>query len=181
MNKVKSIMKTRVITADPGINISDAAKIMTNNRIGSLIIMRNKKPVGILTDDDIVGVVARGGNPKSVRIGDLPVKKKFITASPEESIMEVTKKMIKNGIKRIPVIKDGKLMGIVSDKEILLVSPELLDVLSEKLKMRVESVAIPDQIISGICESCGEYSDSLRNVSGSWICDDCSEGNEEKD
>ena len=175
MPKVRSIMKTRVITADPGLSISDAAKIMTNNRVGSLIIMRNKRPVGIVTDDDIVGVVARNRNPRQVRISDLPLRKKFITASPEESIMEVTKKMIKNGIKRVPVVQNGRLLGIVSDKELLLISPELIGVLSEKLKMRVESVANPEKTISGICESCGEYSDLLENVGGSWICDDCRE------
>jgi len=175
MIKVKNVMKTRVITFDPGVNVSDAAKIMTNNRVGSLIIMKNKKPTGILTDDDIVGVVARGRNPKYVKIRDLPLRKKFVTASPEEGVTDVTKKMIKNGIKRIPVVKNGKLMGIVSDKEILLISPELLEILSEKLKARVESVAKPDRTISGICEECGEYSDSLTNVGGSWICEDCTE------
>lgn len=175
MIKVSNIMKTRVITVDSGVNISDAAKIMTNNRVGSLIIMKNRRPTGILTDDDIVGVVARGRNPKYVRIRDLPLRKKFVTASPEEGVTEVTKKMIKNGIKRVPVVSNGRLMGIVSDKEILLVSPELLDVLSEKLKARVESVASPDRTISGICEDCGEYSDSLRNVGGSWLCEDCTE------
>ena len=175
MIKVKSIMKTRVITVDSGVNISDAAKIMTNNRVGSLIIMKDRKPVGILTDDDIVGIVARGRNPKSVRIKDLPLRKKFVTATPEEGVTEVSKKMIKNGIKRVPVIRDGKLMGIVSDKELLLVSPELLDILSEKLKASVEAVARPDRTISGICECCGEYSDSLTNVGGSWLCEDCTD------
>ena len=111
MIPVKKIMKTHVITITPEANISDAAKIMTNNRVGSLIIVRNKKPVGILTDDDIVGVVARGKDPKKVQIKSLPAKKKFITASPEERITDVTKKMIKNGVKRIPVIKNGKLLG----------------------------------------------------------------------
>ncbi len=173
MIKVKSIMKTRVITAGPDINVSDAAKIMTNNRVGCLVIMQNKNPVGIVTDSDIVSVVASGKNPKSVRIKDVPAKKKFITASPAENIEDVTRKMIKNGVKRVPVIQNGKLMGIVSDKEILLVSPELLEILSEKLKMRVESVASPDRTISGICESCGDYSDSLNNVGGSWMCEDC--------
>ena len=173
MVQVKSIMKTRVITADPGLNISDAAKIMTNNRVGSLVVMKNKRPVGIVTDGDIVGVVASGKSPKAVKIMDLPAKKAFVTASPEESIEQITRKMIKSGVKRVPVIKDGKLLGIVSDKEILLVSPELIGVLSEKLKMRVESVAHPDKQISGICEDCGDYSDRLKNVGGSWLCEDC--------
>jgi CBS domain-containing protein len=174
MVKVKSIMKTRVITADPGLNISDAAKIMTNNRVGSLVVMRNKRPVGMVTDGDIVGVVASGKNPKVVKIGDIPAKKGFVTASPEESIEQITRKMIKSGVKRVPVIKDGRLLGIVSDKEILLVSPELIDVLSEKLKMRVDAVADPEREISGICEDCGDYSDRLKNVGGSWLCEDCS-------
>ena len=173
MIPVKKIMKTRVITISPDVNISDAAKVMTNNRVGSLIIMKGKKPVGILTDDDIVRVVATGKDPKKVRIKSLPTKKKFITASPEERITAVTKKMIKNGVKRIPVIKNGRLVGIVSDKEMLLVSPELLDILSEKLKARVEAVAKPERTISGICEECGEYSDSLTNVEGAWLCEDC--------
>jgi CBS domain-containing protein len=173
MLPVKNIMKTRVITAGPEVNVSDAAKIMTNNRVGCLVVMKNRRPVGIVTDDDIVGVVARGKNPRHVRIRDLPLRKKFVTASPEEGVTEVTKKMIKNGIKRIPVVGNGKLMGIISDKEILLVSPELLDVLSEKLKARVEAVARPDRTISGICEECGEYSDNLVNVAGSWLCEDC--------
>ncbi|HJW96676.1 MAG TPA: CBS domain-containing protein [archaeon] len=175
MIKVKNIMKTRVITADPGVSITHAAKMMTNNRVGSIIVIKSGKPVGIVTDDDIVGIVAGNRNPNVVKIRDIPVRKKFVTASPEETITEVTKKMIKNGIKRVPVVKNGKLIGIVSDKEILLVSPELLDILSEKLKMRVESVARPERTISGICEECGEYSDSLTNVAGSWLCEDCTD------
>ncbi|MEM7815596.1 MAG: CBS domain-containing protein [Candidatus Aenigmatarchaeota archaeon] len=175
MIKVKSIMKTRVITVDPNVSVSDAARIMTNNRVGSLIVMKKRRPVGIITDDDIVGVIAKGKNPKLVKIEELMVKKRFITASPEETITEVTKKMIKNGIKRVPIVQNGKLLGIVSDKEILLVSPELLDILSEKLKMRVESVANPEHEISGICEECGEFSDSLKNIGGSWLCEDCRE------
>ena len=174
MVKVKEIMKNHVITVDPEVNVSDAAKIMTNNRVGSLVVMKDDKPTGIVTDDDIVSVIATGKNPKEVKIKDLPrTKRRFITASPDEDVLKVTRKMIRNGVKRIPVVKDGKLMGIVSDKEILLMSPELIDILSEKLKMRVDMVAQPDQEISGICEGCEAYSDNLRNVGGRWLCEDC--------
>ena len=88
--------------------------------------------------------------------------------------MDIAKKMIKNGIKRMPVVDDkNNLVGIVSDKEILLISPELIEILSEKIKMRVESVAKPEEVISGICEECGEYSDELTNIDGRWICPEC--------
>jgi len=173
MVKVNEIMKRSVVTIDPELTLADVAKIMTNNRIGSVIIMEKTKPVGIVTDDDIVGAIARGKDPKKVKVKSLQKKMNFVTASPDEDVLRVTKRMVKTGIKRIPVIKSGKLVGIVSDKEVLLISPELINVLSEKLKMRVDAVANPDQEISGICERCEAYSDNLKNIGGRWLCEDC--------
>ena len=151
MVKVKEIMKRNVITVDPTLMVSDAAKIMTNNRIGSVIVLDDKmRPIDIVTDDDIVGLIAAGKNPKGICIKDIPTKRKLIIASPDDDVLKITKKMIKTGVKRIPVIKDGKLQGIISDKEILLTAPELLEIMSEKLRSRVEKVAQLDQKISGI-------------------------------
>lgn len=172
MVKVKEVMKKSVFTIDPEVNLADVAKIMTNNRIGSLIITEGGKPTGIITDSDIVTIVARGMNPKKVKVKDVP-KKRFITAEPEDDLIKVTRNMIKNGKKRVPVIKDGQLQGILSDKEILLVSPELLEIMSEKLKARVAMVSKPQQTISGICEQCEGYSDNIRNIDGKWVCEDC--------
>lgn len=172
MVKVKEIMKKYVITVDPEATMADVSRIMTNNRVGSLVIIEGNKPVGIVTDSDIVSVIAEGKSPKKVKVRDLE-RKKFITASPEDTMLHVIKLMVKNGIKRVPIIENGKLEGIVSDKEILLVSPELIEVLSEKLKVRVGMVARPRQTISGICEDCGNYSDDLKNVGGKWLCEDC--------
>lgn len=174
MPKVKQIMKKYVITVDPDITVSDAAKIMTNNRIGSVVIMVNMKPSGIVTADDVVSVVARGQDVKQTLVKNLP-NKRLVTVSPEDDVLKVAKKMIKTGVKRMPVVKDNKLQGIVSDKEILLISPELIDVLSEKLKMRVGRVANPQETISGICETCEAYSDDLQNIGGRWLCEDCRE------
>jgi CBS domain-containing protein len=175
MVKVKEIMKKYVVTADPDISISNAAKIMTNNRIGSVVLVKSEKPVGIVTSEDITTVVARGMDPKKVRARDLK-KRRFIYASPEDEILKVTRKMVKNGVKRLPIIKNKKLVGMVSDKEILSTSPELIDILSEKLKARIERVASPMEPISGICENCEAYSDELRNVGGRWLCEGCRQG-----
>jgi len=174
MVKVKDIMKRNVITIDPDLLVTDAAKIMTNNRIGSVIVLdKNMKPVDIITDDDIVGLIAAGKNPIKTKIKEIPAQKKLVIASPDDDVLKVTKRMIKTGVKRLPVIKDGKLLGIVSDKEILLTAPELLEIMSEKLRARVDGVAQPDQEISGICEQCESYSDELKNIVGRWVCEDC--------
>lgn len=173
MVKVADIMKRSVVTIDPNLTLADVAKIMTNNRIGSVIVMNKTEPIGIVTDDDIVGEIARGRDPKKIRVKTLRKKMRFVTTSPEEDVLKVTKKMVKTGVKRVPVIKNGKLIGIVSDKEVLLMSPELVNVLSEKLKIRVDSVASPEKEISGICERCEAYADNLKNIGGRWLCEEC--------
>ena len=177
MTRVSEIMKKNVVTIDQSIKVSDVAKIMTNNRIGSVIVTDKKgSPVGIVTDDDIVGLVAAGRSASRTKVRDLKKKRELISVGPDEYILKVAKTMIKSGYKRMPVIKNGKLLGIVSDKELLLVSPEMIEVLSEKLRARVEMVASPDERISGMCEECDDYSDDLRNVVGRWVCRQCRSG-----
>ncbi|MEM5871876.1 MAG: CBS domain-containing protein [Candidatus Aenigmatarchaeota archaeon] len=175
MIKVKDVMKKHVITADPNMSMSTIAKILTNNKIGCVVLLENNKPIGIVTTNDIVSLVAKEQNLKKIKAGEYwkSLKRPFITISPNESLFKVAKKMIKTGYKRLPVVENNELKGIISTKEVLMVSPELIEILSERLKARAELVARPEQIISGICEICGEYSDNLRNVSGRWICPEC--------
>ncbi len=173
MIKVKEIMRRYVIAVGGDAKVDEIAKIMTKNRVGSVIIMNGKQnPVGIVTDSDIVGLIAGGMSPQKTKARDISAKK-FVTTTPDEDILKATRKMIKNGVKRLPVIENGRLVGIVSDKEILLTAPEMLEILSEKLKARVSMVAKPTQVISGLCEQCEGYSDELRNMAGKWLCEDC--------
>ena len=179
MVKIKNVMKKRVITAEKDTTIYTISKMMLNNRIGSVVIVDKRgKPIDIITTDDVVTLIAKNIDPYKAKVSDaLKLKKKeLITASPDDNLMAVAKKMIKNGVKRMPIVdRHGNLVGIISDKEVLLVSPELIEILSEKIKMRVNRVAKPDEKIAGICEECGEYSDELTYVDGRWLCSECIE------
>jgi CBS domain-containing protein len=180
--KVKEVMKKYVITVDKDTTVSTVSKIMTNNKIGSVIVLDAQRPIGIITNDDVVDVVAKNMDPKEVKVYDLlsARKKPFVTTTPDENILEVSKKMVKNGVKRIPVIENDRLVGIISDKEILTISPELIEILSEKMKLKVGNVANPDETISGVCEECDEYSDELKHINGRWLCEDCREESTEE-
>lgn len=179
MVKVREIMKSAVKTISPKETISDAAKIMTNNRVGCLIVVENNdEPKDILTESDVTTVVAKGLDPNKIRIKDLEKNKikrrsKLITVKSGDNVLDVTKLMVKNGVKRVPVVDNGKLKGIIADKEILLISPELIEIMSEKLKNRVGMVPGPEETISGICEDCGGYSGRLNQTGNRWMCPEC--------
>lgn len=178
MVKVREVMKRDVIKITPKETMADAAKIMTNNRVGSLVVVKNgDEPMDMVTESDVTTVVAKGLDPKKIKISDLRKKRlkkrKLISVKSTDNVLSVTKLMAKSGVKRVPVIDNGKLKGIIADKEILLISPELIEIMSEKLKNRVGLVPGPGESISGMCEDCGGYSSRLKQMGNRWMCPEC--------
>lgn len=174
MVSVAEIMKTNVVTADPETNVIQLARIMTNNQIGSVVIkdLEKDEPLGIVTWSAIITLLGREGNPYQEKAKNL-IKKKLITVDKSKSIIEAAKIMVKNNVDRLPVTDNGKLIGILSYKDILASTPELIEIMSEKLKATVMRPPEFGQIIEGICEDCGDYSRELSNIGARWVCKEC--------
>lgn len=116
---VEEIMTPDVITTDVRRTVLDAARVMKERGVGCLVVMSKGEIAGIITERDIViKVVATGLDPRMVRIEDF-MSKPVITISPEATIAEASKIMATNGIRRLPVIKDGKLVGIVTERDVV--------------------------------------------------------------
>ncbi|HEX9666152.1 MAG TPA: CBS domain-containing protein [Thermodesulfobacteriota bacterium] len=128
----KDIMKTNVVTVPPSTLVTEAATIMREENIGSLVVVGvDKKLLGIITDRDIVvSVVANSESPLEVLVGDV-MTSELITVQENESIFEVLRVLGKNSIRRVPVMRGGRLVGIVSvDDLIVLVVTELSNLAS---------------------------------------------------
>lgn len=128
----KDIMKRDVVTVLPSTPVTEAASIMREENIGSLVVVGvDKKLLGIITDRDIVvSVVANGKSPLEVVVGDV-MSSDLITVQETESIFEILRVLGKNSIRRVPVLKGGRLVGIVSvDDLIVLVVTELSNLAS---------------------------------------------------
>ncbi len=177
---VRDIMTRPVITAGADIDIHSAAKIMSTANVGSLVIVSGAKPVGILTERDLVKkIVAQAVDPRMVKVGEI-MNSPLATISPEASSRDAAAIMIKSGVKRLPVISDGKLVGIITDTDLVSgCSLGLSDVLSDLLDMHRESIHFTESrgVVRGICEVCGQLSDSLESVNGELLCWSCRDGN----
>ena len=132
--KVGDIMIKNIITIEKVSSIVDAAKLMKENSIGSVIITEGNKAVGIVTERDIVRkAVASGSIDKNVEdIMSSPI----IVITPENSLEEAAKAMRQNKIKRLVVIGEGEeLVGIISEDDIVKVLPSLIDLVEEKARI----------------------------------------------
>ena len=112
MVKVESLMTKKALTIESHKTIFEAAQLMSQKEVGDLIVVENEIPVGIVTERDFVRrVIARGRDPNS-EVSDV-MSKPLITISPDASINAAARKMMKKGIRRLPVIQNHKLVGII--------------------------------------------------------------------
>lgn len=170
---VKDIMSKPVLKIDLDANIELAAKIMARARNDSLLVIKNGKPIGILTDSDLIKkVVAKNVKPSTIKVKKL-MSAPLVSANPEETILEASRKMKRNNLKRLPVISKGKVVGIISTTDIARTVPEIQDMLEYKLKTKEFPMEIKEKATAGICETCGNYSEELKTASGQWVCENC--------
>lgn len=117
MVKVKSIMSKNVITINENANISDAAKLMAKKDISCLVIAREKKPVAIINENDLVKA-ASGKNLRKLKVKNL-MHKRYKVITPKTKFYKVEKSFHKDKIKRFLVVKNGLLEGIITDTDIV--------------------------------------------------------------
>jgi CBS domain-containing protein len=115
-----------VMTADPrslesGSNVMEAARLMRDEDTGIIPIVEGEKLVGTVTDRDIaIRVVAEGKDPESTTVGEI-ASRELVTIDPQQNLDEALRLMARHQVRRLPVVEeDGKLVGIVAQKDIAL-------------------------------------------------------------
>ena len=115
---VSTIMSTKVVTVNATEKVAKALSTMVRQKIGSIIVVDKAKPVGILTERDISTRVAKGQNLKSMALKSA-MSKPLVTAPPSMEIEDAVAHMVKNDIRRLPILEDGKLIGIVTERDVM--------------------------------------------------------------
>lgn len=104
-----------VHTARGDISLADAARELDQNKVGALVVLGDNSAIaGVLSERDIVREVARRGADCLENAVKTVMSKDVVTASPSETIDEGLARMTDRRIRHLPVIDDGKLVGIVS-------------------------------------------------------------------
>ncbi len=171
--KVRDAMKAPVVTVDRNAKIDKVAKLMEKHSIGSIVILNaKKKPIGIITERDIVTrVFARGISPK-LKAADI-MSAPLATISPDIGIDEAARRMNKLGVRRLAVMEGETLIGIISSRDIVGVTPALIEIITEKAKLGMRMEARRTSPLAGYCDECGQWSETLKEAEEKFLCDDC--------
>lgn len=175
---VKEIMTRDVVTIDIKNDVQHLSQKMLSFDVGSVIVTDKSQPVGIVTERDIVRkIISRNLKPEDISIKEL-MTTPLITIPATEDVTDTMHKMVKMEIRRLPVVENAKLVGIVTDTDLLAISAEMGSIFSDLIKMhreKVFSMETPQKISRGICEECGDNVDNLLLVNGRLLCESCRE------
>lgn len=133
---VRDIMVRNVKTVRTDDSAWDAVVKMNKFRIGSVIVTNNGRPVGIITERNIMErIVEPRLDPSSVRAKDI-MSAPLITIDLNMAVEEAAQIMARKGIKKLPVVDRERVVGVVSTSDIVRTSPTQLGILEELLRVR---------------------------------------------
>jgi len=171
---VRDVMSSPVITISEDASAQEAAKLMKESDIGCIIVStKDGKPVGIITEKDIVTrVVAENIRPSEITAKEI-MSTPLITIDAEKTISEAAREMNRYDVRRLAVMYKGQLVGIITSEDILSVTPELIEIIQERAKISASEESEEKLSLAGYCDYCGAWSDSLKEVNGAYVCEDC--------
>jgi CBS domain-containing protein len=168
--KVSEVMSRNPIKVESTLTAAEGAKIMAQKGISSLLIEEEGKISGIVTERDIVTKIAAAG------LSADEVKLRKIMSSPlvyieAESPLEIAAEMMwKKRIRRLPVTMNGEVVGILTENDIVRISPGLIEISRGIFTTKNQEII---RGIHGICDSCHEFSENLIYKAGSYYCEKC--------
>ncbi len=115
---VSMVMTRNVRTVSPNDTVKSAARMMNRHKLGSVVVVKDHKLVGIVTERDVVdNIASKKGSPKTL-VKDI-MSMKLITVKPSDTIVDAMNAMARNGIKKLPVVENNRLVGIITDSDVI--------------------------------------------------------------
>ena len=116
--QVREIMTTRIISVSPGSTVKDAALLMNKNNIGAVPVVDGGSVSGMLTDRDIVmRCVAENRDAGKLKVSDI-CSQGAVSVKPEQNVSEAMNLMSSEQVRRLPVVENGKMVGMLSFADI---------------------------------------------------------------
>jgi CBS domain-containing protein len=119
--QVKEILRVkgnRLLSIEPSGLASDAVRIMANENLGSLVVLEHGRMVGMLSFHELLrAIAARGGSLGELEVREIMVEEP-VTASPDMEVNDLRRTMLESGARYLPVIRDGRLLGVISFRDV---------------------------------------------------------------
>jgi len=157
---LSEIMTSRVVTVDISERVEEALRLMVKFDIGSVVVTDKEKPVGIITERDVTRAALRGDSLLRLPVRSL-MSRPLQTGTPDMEVWLTFETMLRLGVRRLPIVENGRLVGIVSEKDLtrwvlrVFYEPNL----PPEIRALVKNPNIEALTGRPRCPTCGRYQD----------------------
>lgn len=149
-DKIGQIMSKPVRTVKPDEKLTAAVAAMDNNSIGSVVVLDGETAIGIITEGDVVEQISKGAQVLLEPVKQV-MSKPLITGTPDMAVQDAVNLMLEKRIRQLPIVEGSKLVGIVTDRDLM---RSVLRASYEKLskpklrELELEAARIAAQIVT---------------------------------
>lgn len=195
---VRDVMTRDYVGVSESDTVLGAVRLMDQDGVGSVVVLRGSTPVGIMTESDVLSLIADEYDPAETKVSEV-MSEPLVSIGAGRSLTDAAATMSREEIRRLIVTNDDELVGVLSERDVISASASLtsLSGIREELPGDVGSEAlgsdpfaqetVGNEAVGGvngeedryeysdrsICEACGSLSRELTNVNGQLICTDC--------
>jgi CBS domain-containing protein len=193
---VRDVLTTDYVGVSESDTIRGVVRLMREERTSCALVVRGAEPVGIVTEWDVLGLVADGHDPDDTTVGDV-MTTPVITAGPDRSLTDVATTMARQNIRNVVVEDETGIVGLVTQRDVIAAAGSFQATMtparsSEPPIDRDRAVADPaaaplndegehsvrpnggdEYTTQGVCEACGSLADALWDANGQLVCSDC--------
>ncbi len=124
--EVRNVMVDKVLTVEADASLTEAVKLMNKHEIGCLVVMKNGAPVGIVTERDFLKrVLAESEELKRIKVKEV-MSRPLVTGDPDMELEEVARLMFQRKVKKLPLVENGTLVGLVTLTDLLRIQPQII-------------------------------------------------------
>ncbi|WP_254862860.1 CBS domain-containing protein [Halovivax gelatinilyticus] len=181
---VRDVLTKAYVGVSESDSVHGAVELMRTERAGSVLVVRGQQPVGIMTEWDVLGVVADERDPANVEIGAV-MSSPVITIEPDRSLTDAADIMARDNIRNLVVTDEAGIVGILTQRDVIAAAGSFPGTtVSEGSELTVAPNASVEESqqrsnsgteysSQSICETCGSLADSLFETNGQLVCTDC--------
>ncbi|WP_135822551.1 CBS domain-containing protein [Halostella litorea] len=189
---IRDVMTREYVGVSESDTVLGAVRLMREEEAGSVVVLRGSDPVGMLTEWDVLGVVADEADPAETTVASV-MSEPVLTVAADESLQTATGKMSSERVRRLVVTDDGEVVGVLSERDVIAAAatgsaPESAPAAPHDADpvaaATVEGAQRDDRVRAepnggysdqGVCEACGALADTLREFNGQLVCAECRE------
>jgi CBS domain-containing protein len=139
--QLTEVMTADVVSADRQATVQDVAELMRDRGVGSVIVLDGDRPCAVITDRDVALAVGANGVKPTDRVGE-HASRPIVCGDPDMSLEEAAATMVQHGVRRLPIVSDGALVGIVTLDDLAVKAGDLK--LAQQMTSDVARAALPE-------------------------------------